>query len=438
MNSIDVPSRTDAAAIGREEAWTDFARLLVAAGVLTALLVTFTPFAVTFSGKLDAGNAINQLGYSSLAAIVLAGHVVFSDRFVIGSLLRPTWMLMVAWLGASALWAPYAENAFRSALFTVVAMVAVTGVLCFPRDPKAFRIALILAVLAALGLCYLGVIALPHLAIDDGSDEGGVHAGLWRGVYSHKNIAGAVIGSFFFCGVYLFRTGNRLIGFAIALLSALFVLKTGSKTSTLLLPVVAASIIFLRLFGGRKLLSVAIAGMLVVMALFTVGTVLSPALNHIVQAIAPGTTYTGRMDIWRFAFEVFHGHEWTGFGLNSFWQTPVVEGTERNFELSWDPRGSPNAHNGYIDILISMGWPGLCLAVLMLAILPLLDYQRVGRDPESRRLGDLFLMILTYLLLGSFLESFLFERANPIWMLVWFSVAGLRLLACNEVRAARR
>ncbi|MEX6508516.1 O-antigen ligase family protein [Jiella sp. M17.18] len=436
MNSIAAPNRTDGGAFTGPDARIDLVRLLLAAAVIAALVITFTPFTVTFNGNTDNGNVINQLGYSGLAAIVLAGHVLFTDRFVLMSLMRPTWMLMLGWLTASALWAPDPENAFRSGLFTVLAMVSVSGFLCFPRNPRHFRIALTIGVLAAVLLCYFGVIALPGLAIDDGSDEGGAHLGMWRGIYSHKNIAGAVMGAFFFCGVYLWRCGDRMMGLAVAALTAVFVLKTGSKTSTLLLPIVAIMIVFLRLIAGRRLLAIGIAAMLVVMGLLTVGTVLSPALNDILQAIVPGTTFTGRMDLWRFALEVFRGHEWTGFGLNSFWQTPVVGGTEKNFELSWDPRGSPNAHNGYLDLAISLGWPGLGFALLVLVVMPLLDYQKVGRDDESRRLGDLFLMILTYLLLGSFLETFLFERANPIWMLVWMSVAGLRLLAANNVRGA--
>ncbi|MCW4116420.1 O-antigen ligase family protein [Aurantimonas sp. MSK8Z-1] len=434
MSSIGVPNRIERVGGLDAAGWADLARVLLAAAVLVALLITLTPFAVTFSGNIDSGALVNQLGYSGLAAAVIAGHLVFTERYVLASLCRPTWLLMFAWLAASAFWAAEPDNALRSALFTLLAMLSVTGVLCFPKDPRAFRIALLLAVLGALLLSYFGVLALPGLAIDDGSDEGGVHAGLWRGVYSHKNVAGAVIGSLFFCGVYLWRCGHRLTGIAIALLSVVFVLKTGSKTATLLLPMVAGIVVVLRLFAGRTLLALGILATLIAMGLLTLGTVLSPALNDILQAIAPDTTFTGRMDLWRFALEVFQGHEWTGFGLNGFWQTPAVGDTERNFELSWDPRGSPNAHNGYLDIAISMGWPGLALAVLVLVIMPLVDYVRTGRDLESRRLADLFLMILTYLLLNAFLESFLFERANPIWMLVWFAVAGLRLLSANRVR----
>ncbi|NDW07023.1 O-antigen ligase family protein [Jiella pacifica] len=424
---------TDAGPAAAAVDWIGFAGFLVSAAVLTAVLVTFTPFVVTFDGNQNSGDLANQLGYSGLAAMVLAGHLMLSDRHVVISLLRPTWILMAAWLFASALWAPSPENAVRSALFTLLAMTAVTGVYTFPKDGRAFRFVLVVAAMAVLVMSYFGILVWPQLAIHDGSGPEAQHAGLWRGIYSHKNVAGSVIGSLFFFGIYLMRARMVWWGLTIAGLSANFVLHTGSKTATGLLPLVTLIVIFGRLIGGRIVLSFCVFAAVVVMALLTLGTIFSPTLDAIVQWAVPGTTYTGRMDLWRFAVEVWRGHEWTGFGLNAFWQTLVVAGTERNFELSWDPRGSPNAHNGYLDIAISMGIPGLVLAVIMLVILPLVDYARISRDPESTQLGDSLLMILFYLLLNSFLESFLFERANPVWMMVWFAVVGLRLLARHRV-----
>ncbi|EAS49690.1 putative exopolysaccharide production protein, exoQ [Aurantimonas manganoxydans SI85-9A1] len=434
MSSIAVQNRTDFRSFGDTQWWTDTVRMLLGAGIFTALLVTVTPFAVTFTGDQDAGSLANQLGYASLALVVFAGHALFTDRTTLLAMARPMWIIMAAWLLVSALWADSPENALRGAAFTLLAIATVSAILCFPKDVRAFRTALTLAMLAVLALSYFGVIAMPGLALHDGSGSEPQHAGLWRGAYSHKNVAGAVFAVVFFCGVYLFRCGQRWSGFVIALLAAFFVLKTGSKTSITLLPLVAA-IVIIGSLTGRWLLTIGIALTLTVMAFLTIGTVLSPLFDQIVQTVVPGTTFTGRMDLWRFALEVFEGHEWTGFGLNAFWQSQVVYGTERNFELSWDPRGSPNAHNGYLDIAISMGLPGLVLAVIVLVVLPLWDFTRVGRDRESQRLGQLFLMVLAYLLLNAFLESFLFDRANPIWMAVCFAVIGLRLLSRHSVRA---
>ena len=145
MSNTASLSGTDTGRLAAAPDFVGFARFLIAAAVFSTLLVTVTPFAVTFEGSMDSGDLANQLGYSSLAAIVLAGHLVFSDRHVLAALMRPAWMLMTVWLLASAMWAANPENAVRSALFTLLAMTAVTGVFAFPRDARAFRWVIVVA-----------------------------------------------------------------------------------------------------------------------------------------------------------------------------------------------------------------------------------------------------------------------------------------------------
>ncbi|MFD2236830.1 O-antigen ligase family protein [Aureimonas populi] len=408
---------------------TDALRTLLGAALLTLLLVTFTPFQTQFQGDLDSGNLVNQLGYSALGALALAGHLFFTERRVALSLLRPFWIVTVLWLLFAAVQSLYPPNALRALAFTLFAMLAATGALCLPPHARAFRFALAAASLAVLGLSYAGVVLIPEVAVHSAADLESQHAGLWRGIYSHKNTAGAIMATLFFCGLYLLRAGNRLSGAAIMVLSGLFVLQAGSKTAAALLPLVAALVLSPRLTGSRHLPVLVLSAALAGLALATLGSVLIPAMDALVQWVLPGTTFTGRTDIWRFSFEQLAPRQWTGFGFESFWRTPAMLAMEASRELSWDPRFTPNAHNGYLDIAIAAGWPGLALVVGTLIVLPFRDFVRTPQDAASRRLADLFLMILSFALMNSFLETFLFDRANPFWVMMWFSVAGLRLLA---------
>ena len=43
-------------------------------------------------------------------------------------------------------------------------------------------------------------------------------------------------------------------------------------------------------------------------------------------------------------------------------------------------------------------------------------------------------MILVFCLLNAFLESFFFQRGNPVWLLAWISIVGLRLLSKFDMR----
>ncbi|WP_157944673.1 O-antigen ligase family protein [Mangrovicella endophytica] len=424
MNSIAVPSRTDAVS---DASAVRLTRTALGTMLLTLLVVSFTPFQLE-NGPSTSGNLVNQLGYTSLSVVALAAHFLFTEKRVALSLLRPSWLLMALYLAFSITQSPLPDAATRTVLFTLCSMVAVTAAVTLPPDAAAFRTALKTAALTVLILSYVGLVLLPHAAIHDGS---GVEeqAGLWRGIYSHKNVAGPMMAALFFAGLYLIRSGDRAVGWLIAILSAIFVLRTGSKTSASLVPAVAALIIGARLLGGRMLPAATVVVMLALMGLATIGSVLSPTLDSIVQWILPGTTFTGRTDIWRFSLDLLRPHQWTGFGLETFWGSDLTERAEKPFELAWDPRGIVNGHSGYIDLALSLGWPGMAVGVFVLVLQPLADYVRCRPTIENERLADFFLMVLVFMLLNSFMESFFFSRGSPIWMATWLSIVGLHLLA---------
>lgn len=432
MSNIAVPSRTELS-----PAAVDGLRTALATILFVALLLTLTPFAPADDAAASAaasGNLLNQLGYAILAVLAMTAHVLFTDRLVARSLLRPTWIAMALCILASVAQSLDPGQTLRAALFTLMAMVAGTAVVTLPPNAEAFRTSLATTALIVLGLSYLGVLLFPHIAIHQAVGDEPQHAGLWRGAYPHKNLAAPIMAGLFFAGLYLIRCGRRTTGWIVALLAAVFVLKTGSKTSTALVPLVAMLVVFGNRIGGRFLpvtLLIAAAG---VMALMTLGAVLSPTLDAVLQTVLPGTTFTGRMDLWRFALDTMAPRQWTGFGLESFWLTPNVFGAEMPFELSWDPRGIVNSHSGYLDVAIALGWPSLGVATLVLLFLPASDYVRCAAGEENRRMADLFLMIVAFVLLNSFLESYFFRRNDPVWMMLWTSIVGLRLVSKFSIR----
>ena len=429
MSSIAAPNATDA---GRSRDFLDLARTILATVTMIILLVSVTPFLVEYEGG-KGGNVLNQLVYSSLAAIAVLGHVLFTDRQVALSLLRPAWLILAGWLVLSGVQAHDPQAALRAVLFTLLAMVAATGVLCLPPTVPAFRRVLVLATLAAIGLSYLGVVAIPGIAIHSAGPVEGQHAGLWRGAYSHKNVAGAVMAMMFFFGLYFLRTRLVALGLLVMAACCFFMLQAGSKTALGLLPIVAFTVLAGRWFGGRALPVVLLSIALVVMALLTLGAVMVPALNDLLQQALPGTTFTGRTAIWDFALKTMAERQWTGWGFESFWRNAPVLMAEPGDTLTWDPRGTPNGHSGYLDTAIAIGWPGLAIVLVVLVVLPLRDYLNAPRDTDSSRLADLFLMMLAFVLLNAFLESFLFDRANPIWMSAWLAIVGLRLLSAHRL-----
>ncbi len=438
MSSTASPRRTEhgaasaAAIAGRVAA-------VVAALILTALFLSFRPFQLTGELDLTGGDVVNQLGYGALGALSVAAMLMLTDRRRLAALASPWWLAMLVFLVLSVLTAPDPNAAMRAASFTVIGILAVAAVLALPRDGEALSLVFAFAAFAVLAISYLGLAIFPdiarHTAADAFEPE---HAGLWRGVFQHKNVAGPVMASFSFAGLLLVRRGWRAAGLLLLALSLLFVANTGSKTTLGLVPVAMAMVIGPGMIGLRALTPVLFGLAVVGTALATLGIVFVGPLHALADQMAPGLTYTGRTTLWQFAGELIAARPWTGYGFESVWGTPLVTDSDHPFDRDWDIRGVVHAHNGYLDVALSMGLPGLAAAVATLLVVPAIDYLRTPLNRDNLLTADFFMIILLFTSLNSFLESYLFRRADPIWILFVLAALGLRLTARMPMRAKGR
>ncbi|MBN9469449.1 MAG: O-antigen ligase family protein [Bosea sp.] len=397
---------------------------------LFVMILTFQPFA----GVPDAiepggstGNIVNQIGYVSLAIVYLVAMLKLCERGVLAQMATSSWLvvLMVAAFSAGRALEP--DAALRALLLTGFAMVPVLGVLVLPRHERDFASAVANAALAVLVLVYVALLLAPQLAIHGSEGVEGGHAGDWRGHLTHKNFAAPVFSILIMFGIYCWRMGLRLRGFAIIALGAIFVLNSGSKTTMGFLPIAIALVLFGRALGRPRLILLGHGALVLLIAALTVGTVFSPALLQLASALTSDPTFTGRDEIWRFASAHIGEKPWLGHGYFSFWQTPLVTALEENFEARWDIRGIGSAHNSYLDAMLMFGLPGAMLVIFCLMILPLRNYLRAQRDPARQKLADLFVMIVIFMTYVGMLESFFLNRADPLWLLFALAVLGLEL-----------
>jgi O-antigen ligase len=427
MSSIDNLKRTDAvSAIPMR-----LVASLVAAIILCVLLISFRPFqpastAIAGSG----GDLVNQLGFGALGGVSVLAMMLIANPRTLVALISPMWIVMFGFLFLSTFAAIDPGAAQRAVLFTVIAALCMIAVLALPRDADGFSLALVVAAFAVLMLSYTGLVLVPDLAKHTANEIEAEHAGLWRGIFAHKNIAGPVMAAFSFGGIYLIRRGWRGIGIVLLVLALWFVAHTGSKTATALVPIVIFLVMFPGMFGFRMIAAVLIAAALVGFFFFTIGTLLFPATHDLLVQLGADTTFTGRTSIWQFGLEKLAATPWRGYGFESFWEAPVVRQAENpSYYLDWDVRGIVHAHNGYLDIAIAMGYPALICALIVLIVLPLADYARCLKKRENVFMADFFMMCLTFSLMNAFLESFFFRRADPVWLLVVMACFGLRMTA---------
>lgn len=438
MSSTDSPKRTDGAALSSLVSSHGVATA-VAALLFTVILISFRPFqpqgAITTAD--GGGDIVNQLGFGVLGAVSVSALLTLAEPRVLRSLVSPSWLLLLGFLMLSVAMAADPAAAMRTASFTLIGMLAMASVLALPRDADSFAAVVIFTAVAVLGLSYMGLVVFPNEAMHTADSVEAEHAGLWRGVFTHKNIAGPVMACLSFAGLYLFRRGQRRWGVFIFLAAMNFMLHTGSKTTAGLVPVSILVVVLPSLIGMRIGTPLIFLAAVIATALGTLGIVFLPPMKALAATYFPDLTYTGRTTLWEFAGEMLAKRPWTGYGYESFWGTPTVFNQEHPFDRAWDVRPMVHGHDGYLDIAVTMGVPALCVAAYVFLVAPMRDYMRIPPLKENVYLGDFFMMVLLFTGLNAFLESFFFRRTDPVWMLFVLAVLGLRQVSLRPVPMRR-
>ena len=407
------------------------AATLSAAVLLTMALVSFRPYLPAENvSAARGGDIVNQLGFGSLGALALLSLLCLANPATIARLPSFGWTLLIGLVIFSTSHTGDPSTALRTFAFTGIAVFVVATSLVLPRSADDFSTVLCTVAFIVLGLSYAGLVLFPDLAKHyELADQ----IGLWRGLFSHKNIAGPVMAMFTFAGLYLMRRGWWWSGLIIGVAALIFLLNTGSKTTVALVPLAVLAVTLPSLVGMRLLAPVLSLLILVVIAVVTIGTVFFEPVREFVLANFEDPTYTGRVTVWEYGVERLALHPWQGFGFDNFWGTSNALDVPLPFDMEWDVRNVVHGHNGYLDIAMTMGIPALIVFLAVCIVTPMVDYLRAPMLRENVLLADLFLKTLLFTSVNGLLESFFFRRADPVWLIFVFAVLGLRLVARTRI-----
>lgn len=432
MSNTGNLTRTDAAAQSRLDART--IATAIAALLFAVLLISFRPFqptgalAAQDSAPLESGDIVNQVGFLSLSMLAIFSMVGYVEPRKLAALLSPWWLLLFGFLAISVYNGTDPASG-RAAIFSMLAIVSAAAIVVLPRDADAFSEVIAFAGLSVVVLSYIGLVVVPDLAVHTAAEVESEHAGLWRGIFSHKNVAGPVMACCSFGGLYLWRRGWSRSGAVLFIGAMIFVINTGSKTTAALVPLSILLVMGPGLIGMRLLAMILVAVAFVITGLATAGFVFIEPINRLGNELFPGLDYTGRTSLWAFSGEMIAKHPWFGYGYLSFWGAPIVREQDVFFDAAWDIRGSVHGHEGYLDLAVQMGLPALMVAVMTFVVAPMRDFMRIPLYKENIYLGDFFMMIVQFTTLNAFLESFFLRRADPVWMFLVIGLLGLRIVA---------
>ena len=160
---------------------------------LLLIFVTLSPFAsragLATMAQTGAGDAIRQICFLSVFAVIVSAALWRRGFAALGAV-PVAIAVMLGWCLLSSTWSIEPDVTLRRAILATVivisAMVSVDAVGA-DRAMRIFRVVLI----AVLAVNWISVFTVPEAVHLPGDVEPDV-VGDWRGLYFHKNIAGAV------------------------------------------------------------------------------------------------------------------------------------------------------------------------------------------------------------------------------------------------------
>jgi exopolysaccharide production protein ExoQ len=156
---------------------------------------------------------------------------------------------------------------------------------------------------------------------------------------------------------------------------------------------------------GRRpiLIHMTIAFLLVgsLIAYFTFG-----AHTYVAEGLGRDSSLSGRTDLWTMLLR-FARSPWFGTGFESFWL-----GKRANYfweAIWWHPN---QAHNGYLETYINLGWVGVALLALTIGYGYQVAVRACDRDPE---IGSIRLAYLVVAIIYNLTEA-AFKGLHPVWI----------------------
>jgi len=271
--------------------------------------------------------------------------------------------------------------------------------------------------------------------------ESAIHAdgGAWAGVFRHKSELGSTaVFALAFWLPLLGSSGRSASEHALAagvLALALFMLWRSDSVTELLGAALVAFLWIGFLLPGRTEVKLALAPIAPLLGLFWFWNFQPLEADPFLQEnLGRNLTLTGRTPLWDAVMENVWLHPFLGEGYDAFW----VAGNQRAEYLiqsvGWD---AFTAHNGYLEVLNTLGFVGLALLLWVAARALRQAWTTMQHEPA---LGQALFLSLTWLLFSSLTKSVFCAGTSLGWVtfLVLCTLAAEAVPQSPETRPLRR
>jgi exopolysaccharide production protein ExoQ len=326
-----------------------------------------SPDAATMNSALEEGDPLNR---TVLVVLFILGIAILASRsFRWGNFFRRNWVLIAYLLFAllSVLWSDFPLPAFKKWFRDLGNFVMILVVISDSRPLEALSTLLRRLGYLLLPLSVVMIKYFPDLArqFDPWTGEGS-----YCGATVGKNMLGILC---LVCGIYFFwdtvvrwphrknRAQKRAILVNGVLTYLTWWLLTTCNSATSMACLIIAYVVVLAAHSkaiqrNPRILSVAVPVILLTYMLLFFGL----GLSGMFAGAVGRTSLSGRNEIWQIVLSQ-HTNPLFGTGYESFWLGPRLESI-------WAQGWAINeAHNGYLEVYLNLGYVGLFLLLLFMA-----------------------------------------------------------------------
>jgi O-antigen ligase len=392
---------------------------------LLLIFVGLQPFAVRDATVLTgaasatgAGDGLRQLAFASIFGLIVFASVR-ENGYRAFAAVPPVLALLLVWCLISSVWSAEPGISLRRAVLESVIVLSAMMSASTLGPARSFRIfGWVLAGVLIVNWCSIPIIHQAVHLVDDPEPQ---LVGDWRGLYFHKNIAGAV--SAITAIVFFFRAwdSKRWIDIALCAAAIGFAVMTRSKSSLALLPV-ALAIGALYRIAWHSMLDRLIVTVIVAITIGAAAAYLFADQAAIAHLFSDPTEFTGRAEIWQAELSFIRDHPYLGAGFGSFADTGNLSPLHDYVGGDW-VNSVAHGHNAYLQLFVTIGGVGFCLAFIALVVLPLIAFMR----ENSGRVAEMAMpfTIFVFIVLHNLLESDFLEGDGPAWVAFLLVLAAL-------------
>jgi O-antigen ligase len=340
--------------------------------------------------EIATSNTLNQVIFILLFFLSLFSLISKSAQILQLIKKEKFLFLFLLWCLFSIIWSNDNFVSFKRLFQIITGILVIVSFLLHTKTERE-RISPIQFIL----FLYLVLSIIACIAISGAKDPA---FNTWRGFAATKNQLGQISVICFLLSAIAYKYNKSKGYIQIAMMFLSFVLLIGSQSGTSIISWFIIMIIYIFILGDKiynKLrighvvtISFLITMLLLITTVFIFGSDLLESLPYL---IGKDLTFTGRTELWQDLIYIAGKNFIWGVGYQSFWTTTNPDAITIYDLYIWIPN---QAHNGYLDLLISIGAVGLLL---------------------------FFLIIIKY-----FIINFRFHIENP-WKWIFFAVLIINL-----------